>query len=79
MIIIKTRIFHLISHFPNFCSKSLGSFLNEITTDDELKAVLSYSFGDYGMVLFNIQINVNIIFFRKKVLCGHFKKYLFTI
>ncbi|XP_065662016.1 all-trans-retinol 13,14-reductase isoform X3 [Hydra vulgaris] len=48
MILIKTGIFHLLSHLPNFCSKSLDVFLNELTTNAELKAVLSYSFGDYG-------------------------------
>ncbi|XP_065661466.1 all-trans-retinol 13,14-reductase isoform X1 [Hydra vulgaris] len=48
MILIKTGIFQLLSHLPNFCSKSLNVFLSELTTNAELKAVLSYSFGDYG-------------------------------
>ena len=41
-------LLHKFTNYFKYASKTLQQVLDEITDNDDLKAVLSYSFGDYG-------------------------------
>jgi len=47
-LLVKSGIINLISDYPRLVNTSLKDFLNSITEDEDLKAAMSYSFGDYG-------------------------------
>ncbi|XP_074658852.1 all-trans-retinol 13,14-reductase-like [Tubulanus polymorphus] len=47
-ILIKTGLIHAMSKFFKYSQRSLAEVLDELTDNQELKAVLAYSFGDYG-------------------------------
>ena len=47
-IIIKLGLVGYVTKYFKYSSKTLKQTLDEITDNKQLKAVLSYSFGDYG-------------------------------
>ncbi|XP_064613670.1 all-trans-retinol 13,14-reductase-like [Liolophura sinensis] len=49
-LLVKTGLVHLVSNYFKYSTMCLQSTLDELTTNPDLKAVLSYSFGDYGVV-----------------------------
>ena len=50
-LLISTGLLARITKFFNFTTRTLQEVLDDLTDDDELKAVLGYSFGDYGKLL----------------------------
>ena len=47
-LLIATGLIHKVTKYFKLASRSLEQVLDDITNDKELKAVLAYSFGDYG-------------------------------
>ena len=47
-ILVKTGLIHLITKFFRYSSRTLQETIDELTDNKDLKAVFSYSFGDYG-------------------------------
>ena len=47
-ILVKTGLIHLMTRYFYYSRKSVDQVLNEMTDNKDLKAVLAYSFGDYG-------------------------------
>ena len=47
--LIRTGLLHYITKYFYFSRKTLKEVMDEITDNEELKAVLSYCFGNYGM------------------------------
>ena len=46
--LVKTGLINLFTDFFKYSSKSVKDVVDEVTDDDDLKAVLAYNFGDYG-------------------------------
>ena len=47
-LLIMTGLLHHITKYFSYSKKSLEQVLSEITDNKDLRAVLAYSFGDYG-------------------------------
>ena len=47
-VLIKTGLIHLITPYFKYSCKSVREVMDSLTENQELKAYLSYSFGDYG-------------------------------
>ena len=45
---VSTGLISLITNFFKYSSRTLTEVVDELTNNEELKAVLCYSFGDYG-------------------------------
>ena len=50
-LLIATRLIHLLTSYFKLSRRTLKEVLDEVTEDANLKAVLSYSWGDYGQYL----------------------------
>ena len=47
-LLAKTGLVHLFTKYFKYSSRTLEEVLDELTDNKDLKAVLGYSFGDYG-------------------------------
>ena len=47
-ILVKTGLIHYVTDFFKYAKKSVADVIDEFIVDKDLKAVLAYSFGDYG-------------------------------
>ena len=47
-LLINTGLIHHITKYFKYSSRSVDEVMRELTDNEELRAVLSYSFGDYG-------------------------------
>ncbi|XP_078690804.1 all-trans-retinol 13,14-reductase-like [Branchiostoma floridae x Branchiostoma belcheri] len=47
-LLVKTGLVNYMTNYFKYASKSVKQTLDELTDNQDLKAVLSYSFGDYG-------------------------------
>ena len=50
---VMTGIIHRMTDYFKYSRKTLQEVLDEITTNKDLKAVLAYSFGDYGTFMYH--------------------------
>lgn len=46
--VIKTGIINLLTDLPKYAKMSVKEYVEDLTENERLRAVLSYSFGDYG-------------------------------
>lgn len=61
-LIIKTGLLDLLTDFPKYANTSVKEYLNNLTENERLRAVLSYSFGDYGTGIVDQYFNTSVIF-----------------
>jgi len=47
-ILSATGVLHLMTKYFKYSKRTVKEVLDELTQDDDLKAVLAYSWGDYG-------------------------------
>jgi all-trans-retinol 13,14-reductase len=47
-LLINTGLVHYMTKYFRYSSRSVDEVMRELTDNEELRAVLSYSFGDYG-------------------------------
>ena len=67
-ILVSTGLINIVfKAYGRFGKVSLKDILDSVTSDDELKATLSYIFGDYGNV-FAGEIHFLLDLFWKKIL-----------
>ena len=46
---IRTGLVNVFTDFFKYSGKSVKEVVDELLKDDDLKAILAYNFGDYGM------------------------------
>ena len=64
--LLKTGIVNVLTKFFYFSKKTLQEVVDELTDNETLKAVLCYSFGDYGKCIKGL-IYAQTIYFGLRV------------
>ena len=60
-IVIKLGLVNFLTKYFKYSSKTVKQVLDELTDNKQLKAVLSYSFGDYGKgTIQNLGANISL-------------------
>ena len=60
--LINTGLVNKFTKYFQYSQKTVQQVLDELTTNEELKAVLGYNFGDYGKLLKFIGISQKLIY-----------------
>lgn len=68
--IVKLKILNIFTSYGSYASMSTTQFLDSITDNEELKAVIAYCYGDYGKACFcpvNFTLYSKLLLLRNKL------------
>lgn len=66
-LLVKTGLVNYTTDYFKLSSRTLTEVLEEITQDKELRAVLSYNFGDYGTLPKGLKDSIHILYFHLQI------------